>query len=329
MADSHKNFAYSTIATAPSPATSGTSLVVAAGQGSLFPTVPFNATIWPVNAQPTSANAEIVRVTNISTDTFTITRTQESTSARTVVVGDQIAATVTAKTLTDIESGVPSNATLLSLQNRQLVASTISNPGQNSVWLAPFRVPPGNYVSASSFVFVESLTGTFTSNVAATWGQTIQWALYSNNTTNSTRFDSWLSSSITAQVYNSSNTSMSYDWDGLTRSSNNSNLASQFTSIRILPENINTLVPPGAYVFGFAVSTSTAGYNSLLTSFGFLMDRPVSVTMGNIGGATNASIGYGDAGTYSVTSAAMPASIGLSEIIQTLNVIPYFRMGAI
>ena len=122
---------------------------------------------------------------------------------------------------------------------------------------------------------------------------------------------------------------MSYDWDGLTRSSNNSNLASQFTSIRILPENINTLVPPGAYVFGFAVSTSTAGYNSLLTSFGFLMDRPVSVTMGNIGGATNASIGYGDAGTYSVASAAMPASIGLSEIIQTLNVIPYFRMGAI
>src|SRR3990167_8462501 len=104
MPDAHKNFAYSTVATAPSPAASGTSLVVAAGDGAKFPTVPFNATVWPVSVQPTTANAEIVRVTTISTDTFTITRTQESTSARTIVVGDQIANTVTAKTLTDVEA---------------------------------------------------------------------------------------------------------------------------------------------------------------------------------------------------------------------------------
>lgn len=103
MSDAHKNFAYSTVATAPSPATSGTSLVVQTGDGSLFPTPPFNATIWPASTQPTTANAEIVRVTNISTDTFTITRTQESTSARTVIIGDQISATITAKTLTDVE----------------------------------------------------------------------------------------------------------------------------------------------------------------------------------------------------------------------------------
>jgi hypothetical protein len=102
--DAHKNFAYSTVATAPSPATSGTSLVVAAAQGALFPAVPFNATIWPVATNPTSANAEIVRVTAISTDTFTITRAQENSSARTVIVGDQIAATITAKTLTDVET---------------------------------------------------------------------------------------------------------------------------------------------------------------------------------------------------------------------------------
>lgn len=104
MPDSHKNFAYSTVATAPSPATSGTSLVVASGDGSLFPTPPFNATVWPASSQPTAANAEIVRVTGISTDTFTITRTQESTSARTIGTGDQIAATITAKTLTDVET---------------------------------------------------------------------------------------------------------------------------------------------------------------------------------------------------------------------------------
>lgn len=103
MADAHKNFAVSLVATAPSPASSGTSLVVTAADGTKFPAVPFNATIWPATLNPTTANAEIVRVTAISTDTFTITRTQESTSARTVVVGDQIAATITAKTLTDVE----------------------------------------------------------------------------------------------------------------------------------------------------------------------------------------------------------------------------------
>jgi hypothetical protein len=104
LPDGHKNFAYSTVATAPSPATSGTSLVVAAGEGALFPAVPFNATVWPTETNPTAANAEVVRVTVVSTDTFTITRTQEGSSARAVVVGDQIAATVTTKTLTDLEA---------------------------------------------------------------------------------------------------------------------------------------------------------------------------------------------------------------------------------
>ena len=89
--DALKNFAYSLVATAPSPATSGTSLVVTAGQGSYFPTTPFDATIWPSGSQPTNTNAEIVRVTNVSTDTFTITRAQYGTSAQSIAVGYQIA----------------------------------------------------------------------------------------------------------------------------------------------------------------------------------------------------------------------------------------------
>lgn len=94
----HKNFADSLVATAPSPATSGTSLVVTAGQGALFPAVPFKAVIFPaaVGTRPSTTNAEIVSVTAVSTDTFTITRAQESSAARTVVVGDRIAAVWTA-----------------------------------------------------------------------------------------------------------------------------------------------------------------------------------------------------------------------------------------
>lgn len=106
MADAHKNFAISTVATAPSPATSGTSLVVASGHGTRFPAVSFNAVICPANTTPTPDNSEVVRVTGISTDTFTITRTQESSSARTVIVGDVIFAGPTAKTLTDVEEEI-------------------------------------------------------------------------------------------------------------------------------------------------------------------------------------------------------------------------------
>jgi len=101
--DAHKNFAISLIASAPSPATSGTSITVTTGEGVNFPAVPFNAVIWPTGVNPTNSNAEIVRVIAIATDVFTIIRTQENTSARSVVVGDQISASITAKTLNDVE----------------------------------------------------------------------------------------------------------------------------------------------------------------------------------------------------------------------------------
>lgn len=122
MADAHKNFAYSTVATAPSPPDTGTSLIVTGGQGAVFPTPPFNVSIWPAGVQPLTTNAEIVTVTNISTDTLTITRLQESTSVRSILVGDQIAATVTAKTLTDIESYQQVSSSIAGVDTLTIVA---------------------------------------------------------------------------------------------------------------------------------------------------------------------------------------------------------------
>lgn len=106
--DAHKNLAYSTVATAPSPASSGTSLVVQAGEGAKFPAPPFNVTIWPVGAQPNPSNSEIARCTAVATDTLTLVRatTTESPAVgpRSVIIGDQIAETITAKVLVDIEN---------------------------------------------------------------------------------------------------------------------------------------------------------------------------------------------------------------------------------
>ena len=139
MSDPHKNFAYSLVATDPSPASSGTSLVVTAGQGALFPTVPFNAVVWPTGVQPLSSNAEIVRVTGIATDTLTITRTQEGTSARSIGIGDQIAAAVTAKTLTDIETVVMT-----------LDANYTIPAGRALISPSPYTIPPNLTLTIAS-----------------------------------------------------------------------------------------------------------------------------------------------------------------------------------
>lgn len=101
--DARKNFAISTVTIVPSPAASGTTLTV--GDGSIFPAASFNAVVWPTAANPTNSNAEIVRVTNKGGgNDWTITRTQESTAARTIIVGDQVMNAVTAKTISDIEA---------------------------------------------------------------------------------------------------------------------------------------------------------------------------------------------------------------------------------
>lgn len=104
--DPVKNFAISKIATAPDPDDSGLSCAVTAGEGALFPlpssSGAFNAIVFPDREQPTVANAEIVRVTARSTDTFTIVRAQEGTTARHIVVGDIIMFGATAKVWNDV-----------------------------------------------------------------------------------------------------------------------------------------------------------------------------------------------------------------------------------
>jgi hypothetical protein len=80
--DAFKNFAISSLAAG---ITAGdVALTVTTGDGTKFPAVPFNATIWDATTYGSAyldPNAEIVRVTGIAGDAFTITRAQESTAA--------------------------------------------------------------------------------------------------------------------------------------------------------------------------------------------------------------------------------------------------------
>jgi ribosomal protein L18 len=98
MSVKFSNNGHSTLAA--SITSSGTSVTVASGHGARFPSLSsgeyFYATL--IDA---SNNLEIVKVTARSSDVLTVTRAQESTTARAFAIGDRIELRVTAQGLAD------------------------------------------------------------------------------------------------------------------------------------------------------------------------------------------------------------------------------------
>ena len=104
--DYHNNLARSTVAVAPVPAAAGLSLEVAAGEGVWFTNVPFNVTVGPAAGPFNPATSEILRVTAVVGDVFTIVRAQEGITAKAIAVGWTIATVASQKVFTDIEGAV-------------------------------------------------------------------------------------------------------------------------------------------------------------------------------------------------------------------------------
>jgi len=85
-----KDYATSTILTPPSPATSGTTIVLQTGHGVRFPATPFMVTVHPPSEFPTLDNAEKLEVTARTDDTLTVLRAQGSTTAKSIEAGWRI-----------------------------------------------------------------------------------------------------------------------------------------------------------------------------------------------------------------------------------------------
>ncbi len=106
--DNYKNFSKSTLSTGISAA--DTSVTVASS--SSFPAAPFNATIWNYTDYREAGDdpgKEIVRVTAVAGNTFTITRAQEGTAASAHNTSGKvyrIIAPITAKLVTDISTAI-------------------------------------------------------------------------------------------------------------------------------------------------------------------------------------------------------------------------------
>ena len=85
---------------------SATSLTVATGTGAVFPTITSNQDYFLITLQSVSTgNSEIVLVTARATDTFTIVRAQEGTTAIAFSTSDYVQQRVTAGELTRLAAG--------------------------------------------------------------------------------------------------------------------------------------------------------------------------------------------------------------------------------
>lgn len=119
MSNIHTDLSIVPISVAPSPATSGTSLGVTDAYAALLPSIyPWWALVKPTGTAPTRANSEILAVTAgnsaAGTTTYTITRAQgvPVTTARTIIVGDDILEVHTAQKQIDTEAAITTAADL-------------------------------------------------------------------------------------------------------------------------------------------------------------------------------------------------------------------------
>ncbi len=101
-----KNFAVSNLNS--SILSNAATLTIAVGDETKFPTAPFLATIWSTGiASPTyDPTREIVKVTNVASNTLTILRAQEGTVAKAWTTGSKIANTLTSGKLTELETEI-------------------------------------------------------------------------------------------------------------------------------------------------------------------------------------------------------------------------------
>lgn len=110
------DLADTTVGSAPSPASSGTSLTVASSTGGWFPSsFPFDVAIGPVSTVLNRSNTEIAKCTGRTGDVLTITRAQYGTSARSIIAGDRIALVLTWTYVQALETAINAleNSTLI------------------------------------------------------------------------------------------------------------------------------------------------------------------------------------------------------------------------
>ena len=101
---------------------SATSITVASGNGALFPSLTGSEYFF-VTLIDASNNLEIAKCTARSSDVLTVTRAQESTSARAFATGDRIELRITAQSLLDVSTQISALGSDLGLNSNDITGS--------------------------------------------------------------------------------------------------------------------------------------------------------------------------------------------------------------
>ena len=137
-----------------------TTIVVSSGQGARFPSITagqfFYATLYD-----SSNNVEIVKVTARTTDTLTVVRGFDGSTAHSYLAGDNIAMRLVAAALTDIQAYTPSGNIAATT-----IVGAIAELDSEKAGLATNNTFSGvNAFSSTSNTFNGTFTGNVTGNV--------------------------------------------------------------------------------------------------------------------------------------------------------------------
>jgi hypothetical protein len=130
-----------------------TSLTVATGTGALFPTLTGSNFFYCTLQNTAGTVIEIVKVTARSTDTFTIVRAQEGTSASAFASGDKVELRLTAGEINLLFSGVTqgSGTDQVFQENATTVTTSYTlTTGRNAMSVGPMTLNSGVTITVPS-----------------------------------------------------------------------------------------------------------------------------------------------------------------------------------
>ncbi len=160
-----KNLALGYVATAPSPATTGTSLTLDSGEGARFPQPStdgnFYVTAMPPGENPNVDNSEILQVTARSTDTLTIVREQGDTTAKTIEAGWIILQSIYKENILDEDDMASDSATSLATQQSIKAYADSKVVGLGGIDYLYGGTTTGTALSGSGETTIYSLAKTF------------------------------------------------------------------------------------------------------------------------------------------------------------------------
>ena len=130
-----------------------TSLTVASGTGGQFPALTGNNFFYCTLQNTAGTTVEIVKVTARSTDTFTIVRAQEGTTASAFSAGDKVELRLTAGEINNLFSGIVQGGGTdhVFIQNNTTVNYNYTVPtGSNALSVGPITVSTGVSITVPS-----------------------------------------------------------------------------------------------------------------------------------------------------------------------------------